>query len=166
MSSVESAAVDPKEFRRAVGRFLTGVTITTVRDPEGRPHGLTANSFTSVSLAPPLILLCIDTRARLLDHFMQTAYFAVNILSEQQKDLSNQFAKPNIDRFDGVEWMEGRFGSPLLPGSLAHLECRLVQSHEAGDHIILIGEVLQLSHCDGGPLCYFSGAYRHIAQHP
>jgi flavin reductase (DIM6/NTAB) family NADH-FMN oxidoreductase RutF len=155
-------AIDPKEFRRAGGKFLTGVTIATARAVDGAPHGLTANSFTTVSLTPPLILVCVDTRARLLEHFLGTGYFAVNVLTEAQQELSSRFAKPNIDRFDGVEWYEGRTGAPLLPGSLATLECKLVQQPAAGDHIILVGEVLHLSMADGSPLGYFSGCYRQL----
>lgn len=166
MAPVESAAIDPKEFRRAGGKFLTGVTIATVRAADGTPHGLTANSFTTVSLTPPLILLCVDTRARLLDHFLGTGYFAINVLSEAQQELSSRFAKPNIDRFEGVEWQEGRTGAPLLPGSLATMECKLVQQPVAGDHIILVGEVLHLSMADGNPLAYYSGGYRQIAPVP
>lgn len=159
-------AIDPKEFRRAGGKFLTGVTIATVRAADGTPHGLTANSFTTVSLAPPMILVCVDTRARLLEHFLGTGYFAVNVLSEAQQDLSSRFARPNIDRFEGVEWQAGRTGAPLLPGSLATLECRLAQQPVAGDHLILVGEVLHLSVTDGNPLAYFSGSYRQLTPQP
>lgn len=165
MSTAESIAIDPKEFRRAGGKFLTGVTIATVRAADGKPHGLTANSFSTVSLTPPLILLCVDTRAKLLDHFFGTGYFAVNVLSEAQQELSSRFAKPNIDRFEGVAWQEGRTGAPLLPGSLATLECKLVQQPVAGDHVILVGEVLHLNIAEEGhPLCYFCGSYRQIVR--
>lgn len=166
MAPAESAGIDPKEFRRTAGKFLTGVTIATSRAADGTPHGLTANSFTTVSLTPPLILFCIDSRARLLEHFVDTGYFGINILSEQQQELSSKFARPNIDRFDGVEWYEGRTGAPLFAGSMAIMECKLVQSVQAGDHLILVGEVVHLDYADGNPLAYFSGCYRQIAPLP
>jgi len=166
MATTESAGIDPKEFRRTAGRFLTGVTIATSRASDGAPHGLTANSFTTVSLTPPLILFCIDNRARLLEHFVDTGYFGINILSEEQQDLSSRFARPNINRFDGVEWYEGRTGAPLFDGSLATMECKLVQSVQAGDHLILVGEVVHMGCRDGNPLAYFGGCYRQVAPLP
>jgi flavin reductase (DIM6/NTAB) family NADH-FMN oxidoreductase RutF len=154
--------VEPKQFRKACGKFVTGVTIVTTRGADGAPHGMTANSFTSISLDPPLVLFCAHRKIRLLEHFLQGGYFGVNILSEHQQELSNRFAKAGINRFAGVEWYEGKTGVPLLPGVLATLECRLDQTSEAGDHQILIGEAQYLGFREGTPLAYFGGGYSEV----
>lgn len=163
MTRAHSHRIDSKEFRRAAGKFLTGVTVATSRAADGTPHGLTVNSFTTVSLAPPLILFCIDNRTRSINHFVKTGFFAINVLSESQRALSARFADPTADRFTGLDWHEGKTGSPLFAGCLATIECKLAQTVEAGDHLILVGEVLHLTHTDGDPLAYFSGSYRGIA---
>lgn len=162
LALVSASKIDPKEFRRACGKFATGVTIVTVKSADGAPHGLTVNSFTSVSLNPPLVLVCVDHRVRMLEHFLKRGYYGVNILAGQQQALSSQFARSGINRFGDVEWYEGRTGVPLLPGVLATLECKLIQSTPAGDHVILLGEVRHLELREGSPLAYFGGAYAEV----
>ncbi len=139
------------------------MAITTVLDSEGAPHGMTVNSFTSVSLEPPLVLVCIDHKARIRDHFLTSEFFAINILRESQEDLSSRFARPGEDRFGRVEWYAGETGMPLLPDALATLECAVFQRAEAGDHTILIGEVVSATRHEGRPLIYFSSGYRGLS---
>lgn len=157
-----AATFDAALFRRTCARFATGVTIATVLDPAGSPHGLTINSFTSVSLEPPLVLICIAHKVRLLQHFLDTRYFGINVLGEHQQELSGHFARSGVDRFAAVEWFEGRTGVPLLPDVLATLECELSQTLAAGDHMILIGEVLHLSCGEGDPLAFYNSAYHKL----
>ncbi len=148
-------------FRRACGRFATGVVVAAVLDAGRRPHGLTINSFTSVSLDPPLVLICIDYRAAIFPSFREAPYFGLSILSGEQQDISHRFATRPDDRFDGVEWREGRYPVPLITGALATLECRLDRLLDAGDHGIFLGEALQASVNDGEPLVYYQG-YRKL----
>jgi flavin reductase (DIM6/NTAB) family NADH-FMN oxidoreductase RutF len=148
-------------FRRACSQFATGVCIATAFDGE-KPHGLTVNSFTSVSLQPPLVLFCIDKEAAIAEAFTRQAYFAVNILSDRQQALSSAFAFRMGDRFEGVAWTPGTGGAPVIEGSLAVLECRLVRVLPAGDHYILIGETLNASVREGEPLGYFRGRYARV----
>ena len=150
------------EFCRACAKFPTGVTIVTVLDAEGSPHGMTASSFTSVSLEPPLVLVCVDHRASVLAHLRRAQHIGINILSENQQDLSVHFARPGHDRFDGVEWLAGHGGVPLIPGALARFECSIHRMIDAGDHTILIAEVLDAEHTNGRPLVYFGSGYHKL----
>jgi len=152
-------AFDAGEFRRALGSFLTGVTIVTTIGAEGEPRGFTANSFTSVSLDPPLVLVCIAKKAMGHPVFSTSKCFAINILSEGQKTASGVFASKAPDKFSAVEWRSGRTGSPLLDGSVAAFDCDLDQLVDAGDHSILIGRVRDFSHNGAQPLGYCRGAY-------
>jgi flavin reductase (DIM6/NTAB) family NADH-FMN oxidoreductase RutF len=154
--------VSPQAFLRACAQFSTGVAIATVLDTSGTPHGMTINSFTSVSLEPPLVLICIDHKARILGHFLTSELFAINILRENQQALSERFATPADDRFGAVEWVPGETGMPLIPGALATLECAVFQRDQAGDHTVLIGEVVSAVRHDGRPLLYFSSAYHSL----
>jgi len=138
------------------------VTILTVLDDAGAPHGMTANSFTSVSLHPPLVLVCIDHRASIIAHFRQATHFGINILKEDQSALSDMFSRKGRDRFEGVGWCPGHTGAPLIPGALAGIECRRERVIAAGDHDILLGGVLHTSVRDGRPLIYFSSQYRKL----
>lgn len=156
--------IDKQQFCRACGKYATGITIATVMGPDGVPHGMTANSFTSVSLAPPLVLVCVDHRSKILDHFRRTEYFGVNVLSETQQALSAHFARSGHDRFFGVEWWAGETGVPLLPDVLAYFECAINKIVDAGDHAILIGEVLHANCRDGRPLIYFNSTYQSLDQ--
>ena len=157
------STVDQETFRRACSKFATGITIATVLAPDKSPHGLTVNAFTSVSLAPPLVLICLDYRVTVLDSFRSAKYYGINILSEDQRDLSARFAQKGRDRFEGIAWSSGSTGVPLLEGILAGFECRLVQVVEAGDHAILIGEVSEAHFREGRPLLYFNREYQRLA---
>jgi len=125
--TVPRKGVAPQAFLRACAQFSTGVAIATVVDPGGSPHGMTVNSFTSVSLDPPLVLVCIDHKARIREHFLASEFFAINILRETQQDLSTHFARPSDDRFGIVDWFPGETAAPLIPNALATLECATIQ---------------------------------------
>ncbi|WP_449255997.1 flavin reductase family protein [Bosea sp. (in: a-proteobacteria)] len=153
------SAADPDLFRAAAGSFLTGVAIATVIPPGGQPCGITVNSFTAVSLDPPLVLFCVGRSSRRFDAFDQARSFAVNILSSSQHRHAAVFASQAQDKFAGIEWTSGPTGSPLLPKSLASFDCVLHEKIEAGDHIVLIGRVLDLRRTPGAPLGYFRGGY-------
>lgn len=156
------ADFDSTEFRRALGSFLTGVTIVTTVGPDGEPRGFTANSFTSVSLDPPLILVCIAKHAHGHPVFAFSKSFAVNVLSESQKAASGVFASKAADKFAAVEWRPGSTGSPVIDGSVAAFDCDLDQMVDAGDHSILIGRVRDFSHNASQPLGYCRGAYVNL----
>ncbi|WP_214473663.1 alpha/beta fold hydrolase [Mesorhizobium sp. dw_380] len=150
---------DSGEFRRALGSFLTGVTIVTTIGPEGEPRGFTANSFTSVSLDPPLVLVCIAHKASGHPVFATAKSFAINVLNEDQKAASGVFASKAIDKFASAAWHPGRTGSPVLDGSVAAFDCDMERLVEAGDHSILIGRVRDFGHNSSQPLGYCRGAY-------
>lgn len=158
--------VDNATFREFCARFASGVTITTVSDAQGNPHGLTASSLTAVSLNPPLILVCIDHNSGVLHAFRKSAHFAVNILHTGQQALSNQFASKTADRFSGVAWHPGEGGSPLLDDCLAQVECLTHQIVDAGDHAVFFGEVIRAQVNGGEPLLYFNRNYRALAALP
>jgi flavin reductase (DIM6/NTAB) family NADH-FMN oxidoreductase RutF len=154
-----SAPFDPLELRRAFGCFVTGVTVVTAIDGEGRPRGFTANSFTSVSLDPPLVLVCIARTTGSYPLFSRTAHFAINILSEEQRPISSRFASKDVDKFAQVQWRPGHTGSPLIAGTVAWLDCRAEQQIDAGDHLILVGRVLDFQHSAQTPLGFCRGNY-------
>ncbi len=156
--------VDPSLYRRACARFTTGITVVTVLDENGHPHGMTVNSFSSVSLEPPLVLVSIDLRNAILGHFISSSWFAINILAEHQEHISRSFSSASENRFIGVDWHPGTAGTPLLDGVLGHLECSVVQTFEVGDHTVLIGEVRRAGYRDGKPLVYFNSAYQRLAE--
>lgn len=163
-SSPRSSAphFDAEAFRKTCAQFATGVTVATVRAADGTPHGLTISSFTSVSIQPPLILICIDYGCAFLSHFRACTSFAVNVLSEPQRDLSLTFALKPEGRFEGVDWYASATGVPLLRGCLANIECRLSSILEAGDHAIFLGEVIHAESHPGRPLLYFNRDYRAL----
>src|SRR5579864_5093688 len=152
--------VDKAEFCRTCAKFPTGVTIITVLDAEGNPHGMTASSFTSVSLDPPLVLVCVDHRATVMAPLRRAEHIGINVLSEDQQPLSEHFARRGHDRFDAVEWYAGHTGVPLIPGALASFECHIQNQVDAGDHTIFIAQVEYAEHSDGRPLVYFGSGYR------
>lgn len=156
------ASVSGEDFRRACGRFATGITIATVVDPEGSPHGLTVNSFSAVSLDPPLVSICLAHTVSLIDRFRQANAFGINILNENQRPLSDHFARKGQDRFESVSWSPGETGVPLIDGALAGIECQLVQRVPAGDHDIFIGRMVATHVTDAEPLVYFAGKYRKL----
>jgi len=154
---------DARELRRVMGLFATGVTVITTRDGSGRLYGLTANAVTSLSLAPPLLLICVDKKAESHPHFLDSKCFIVNILSEHQEELSTRFAKSGGDKFTGVATVPGHHGAPLIAGALAHMECVITDTLEGGDHVIHVGRI---EHCDvaeGDPLLFYQGRYRRLA---
>jgi flavin reductase (DIM6/NTAB) family NADH-FMN oxidoreductase RutF len=155
-------ALTPTEFRTALRSFAAGVTVVTTRDREGRPSGLTASAFTSVSLTPPLVLVCVDHAATAHPDFRERGWFAVNVLRREQEALSRRFAVTGGDKFSGVSYREGSSGLPLLEDTLATLECRIVSAHEAGDHTIFVGLVESASIAGGRPLVYFHGTYHSV----
>ena len=147
-------------MHRAEGRiaFATGVTVVTVRTPRGTPSGLTVNAFTSVSLDPPLVLICIHRNAASHDPLLETGYFAVSVLGREQETLAMVFAQGEAsERFRGLETVDAPMGSPLLPGCVAWLECRVQSVHEGGDHSIVVAEVLESEILGGEPLLFFRG---------
>ncbi len=151
--------LDTRELRSALGLFPTGVAVITTVDPDGNPRGFTANSFTSVSLDPPLLLVCIAKTAASRPVFQSAAAFAVNFLADNQKDISGLFASQRPDKFDAAAWHPGTGGLPLIDDSLAWFECARRQAVDAGDHVILIGEVTDFAYAKGTPLGYLSGGY-------
>ena len=154
---------DPSEiFRETCAHFASGVAVVTVMAPDGAQHGLTVSSFTPVSLQPPLILVCIDHECTILNHFRTAPSFTVNILNAAQREYSVIFSEKPEGRFDGIAWYPGENGAPLLPDALGVFECRIAQVVEAGDHSVLIGEVLRSISRAGEPLVYFNRAYRTL----
>ena len=153
------SSFDNRELRSAFGSFMTGVTIVTTAGVDGQPRGFTANSFTSVSLEPPLLMICIGKQAASMDVFRHAKGFAVNILSEAQKDTSVLFASKRADKFEAAQWRAGPFGNPLIEGSAAWFDCARYQVIDAGDHIILMGHIEAFSYSDANPLGYARGHY-------
>jgi flavin reductase (DIM6/NTAB) family NADH-FMN oxidoreductase RutF len=160
MSSVVS--VTSAEFRRACGRFSTGVAIASVLDAQGTPHGLTVSSFTSASLEPPLILICLGHRVSVIDAFRASAHFGINVLAEGQRDLAERFSRKGQDRFDGLDWRRGKTGVPILEGVLAAIECAVRQRFTAGDHDVFVGEMVGARVAGGAPLVHFASHYRRL----
>jgi len=155
-------SVDGASFRRALGQFATGVTVVTTRDAAGQPLGLTVSAFCSVSLAPPLVLVCIDHRSEANRGLRESGVFAVSVLGEGQEEVSRRFAEPGASKLEGFGFESGRFGLPLVPGALAHVECRVRSFHEEGDHAVWVGEVRGATARPGRPLLHHAGGYRRL----
>lgn len=159
--------IDPGELRRTAGRFVTGVTVVTTAHG-GVLHGMTANAFASVSLDPPLVLVCVDKQAGLHELLPESKTFAVTVLADDQVDDAEWFASPRRpsgrDQFDDVEWRAAPVtGAPVLAHGIAFIDCRVAEIHEGGDHSVFIGEVVGLGHLrDAGPLVFFSGDYLRL----
>ena len=156
--------VSSDDFRCACARFATGVCVATVLDPQGMPHGLTVSSFTSVSLEPPLVLICLGHAVTVIDHFRASKYFGINVLREEQRELSDRFARKGMDRFNGLPWDRGTSGVPLLPGALAAMECEIEQRVISGDHDIFVGRMVRMAVQEGNPLIHFLGRYRVLSE--
>ena len=156
-------AIHAECFKRVLGSFASGVTVVTTRDAGGQPKGMTVSAFCSVSLDPPLVLVCIDLKAECLPDLRRTGRFAVNILDQGQREISRRFAVKDVDRFEGVPVREGATGLPLLEGALGVLECRVVGEHPAGDHTIFVGEVEATAVEPEAPLLHFRGRYGAFA---
>jgi 3-hydroxy-9,10-secoandrosta-1,3,5(10)-triene-9,17-dione monooxygenase reductase component len=148
-----------RQFRNALGAFATGVTIITTRSAEGADVGVTANSFNSVSLDPPMILWSLGKNSSSLAAFMQAEHFAVHVLAMDQESLSGKFARSSGNKFDGVAVERGAGGIPLIPGCAARFQCRTAYRHEGGDHIIIVGEVDEFDHDGHQPLAFHGGRY-------
>ncbi|WP_324752318.1 flavin reductase [Roseovarius sp. Pro17] len=151
--------LDSRMLRNAFGTFVTGVTVVTAYDGEGAPLGFTANSFTSVSLDPPLVLVCLANSSRNYDALINASGFAINILAETQIEISNTFARPVEDRFATIDWHDGPNGSPILDGACGWFDCSMHKTVEAGDHVILIGRVEAFDSTATPGLGYARGAY-------
>ena len=155
-------AIDPADFRRALAHFASGVTAVTTRESSGRALGLTVTAFSAVSLEPPLVLVCVDARSETHAGFRDSGRFGVSILSEEQEEVSKQFAWGGAAKFDKIPTVEGTTGVPLVAGALAHLECRVAAAHVAGDHTIYVGEIVAMASRAGRPLTYWQGQYRRL----
>jgi flavin reductase (DIM6/NTAB) family NADH-FMN oxidoreductase RutF len=155
--------IDPDTFRSVLGRFASGITVLAARDDDGRHHGMTVSAFCSVSLVPPLVLVCVDLIASMHDMLLGVSHFSVNMLSADQEPLSRRFSGlDEHNRFDGVGYTLGVTGVALLDDALAHIECRRVAQHRAGDHTIVIGEVeAAVAHLER-PLLYYRGGYAQL----
>ncbi|MGF7160772.1 flavin reductase (DIM6/NTAB) family NADH-FMN oxidoreductase RutF [Rhodoligotrophos appendicifer] len=151
--------IDDRELRNAFGAFVTGVTVVTTIDAEGRPRGFTANSFSSVSINPPLLLVCIAKAAASCASFIEGRGFAVNILAESQREASVLFASKRTDKFESVAWRQGPIGSPILDDVVGWFDCRNYARFDAGDHVILIGHVEDFGYSAAEPLGYIRGSY-------
>lgn len=154
--------IDSAAYRTVMGHFLTGVTVISALDGD-TPVGIAASSFTSLSLDPPLVLFCAGSSSSTWPRIRRTGHFCVNVLASDQEQVSRQFASRLPDKFEGVGWHRGRTGSPRLSGVLAWIDCRIEAEHEAGDHVIVVGRVLELGHSDGEPLAYYRGGYGAFA---
>jgi flavin reductase (DIM6/NTAB) family NADH-FMN oxidoreductase RutF len=151
--------VGEEEFRRVMGHFATGVTVVASRDLDGKAVGLTVNAFTSVSLDPPLVLVCVHKEAEAHDPIREAGHFGVSFLGSGQADLALRFSVEDTDvRFRDVGTLSGSLGSPLIEGSLAWMECRLEEVHPGGDHSIFVGEVVACEAKEGDPLLFFRGS--------
>lgn len=148
-----------RELRNALGKFATGVAVVTSLSKDGSPVGVTVNSFSSVSLDPPLVLWSLTNKSPNLSTFKESSHFVINILAHDQEHVSNQFARPVEDRFANVECSPGAFGVPVLSGTLASFECKNARTTDGGDHTIFFGEILQYEEADRSPLLFFSGKY-------
>ena len=160
-ASFDPTRADSRDFRAALGRFATGVTVITCATPTG-PLGITANSFSSLSLDPPLVLWCPAKSSSRYPFFMAAKHFAIHVLGAEQKELCQGFARSG-DAFDGLRMAEGAGGTPLIDGCLARFECEQVAAHDGGDHSILIGRVDHVTTREGAPLLFHGGLFGRLA---
>jgi flavin reductase (DIM6/NTAB) family NADH-FMN oxidoreductase RutF len=155
--------IDPDSFRSVLGRFASGITVVTTLDAEHRDVGMTVSAFCSVSLCPPLVQICVDHAASLYAALVGNARYGVSILAAEQEALSRRFATAeSTRRFEGIGYRRGESGVILLDDALAHLECRIVASHEVGDHTMFVGEVESASARSARPLLYYRGGYAQL----
>jgi flavin reductase (DIM6/NTAB) family NADH-FMN oxidoreductase RutF len=145
-----------------MGHFATGVTVITTQDREGAPNGLTANAFMSLSLNPPLVLISVDKGATCYACFEPENGFTVNFLGEEQEEISRRFATKGADKFAGIEWHTGANGAAVIDGAIAHVECKITQRHDGGDHTIIVGEIVNASATGERPLLFFKGKYQRL----
>ncbi|MDH5454486.1 MAG: flavin reductase family protein [Gammaproteobacteria bacterium] len=161
MRSDDDPIIDHHEFRRALGCFATGVAVVTALDARGEKVGITISSFNSVSMNPPLVLWSIANSANTFDTFINAEYFAVNVLTIDQHELSSRFASKDIDKFAGLDCREGLHGAPILPEYAACFECRTEHRYDGGDHTIIVGRVLRLDDRDEDPLIFYRGHFHN-----
>lgn len=154
--------ISDEEFRSAMSRFASGVTVMTTADAAGRPHGITVSAFCSVSMTPPMVLACIHKETASHYAFLERQAFVVHILGEHQQQISQQFAEPLVDKFSGTEVYETAEGLPMLRDALVTLECRVASVHDGGDHTIIVGTVENADIRTGQPLIYYHHDYRKI----
>lgn len=155
-------AIDAGGFKKAMSRWVSGVTVVTA-EHSGVRHGMTVSSFSSVSLDPPLVLICIGKAAPTHDTIRKGERFVVNVLAEGQEAISIRFATKHDDRFEGVAVHDGQLGVPIIEGCVAAIECRLFETLPGGDHTIFVGEVVNAELAEGSPLLYFQGGHRKMA---
>jgi len=158
--------LDARELRNCFGKFATGITVITSVAKHGARIGLTVNSFSSLSIDPPMILWSLDNRSLNLEELKEASHFAVNVLASDQVEISNNFASPAEDKFKGIETLEGQFGMPLLKDTVAFLECINVHQYPGGDHTIFVGEVRDFAISNKKPLLYANGQYGLAVRHP
>lgn len=156
---VEHEDCDARNLRNAFGCFATGIAVVATRASDGKREGLTINSFSSLSLEPPLVLWSLRKQAPSLDSFASSSHFSVSVLDRSQKALSDHFSKPRPDKFHGVQHGEGLGGCPVISDALATFECKRTEMIEAGDHVIFIGQVLRACYTQSTPLLYIGGRY-------
>lgn len=154
--------IDPALFRSVLGRFASGVTVITTRDAAGNDHGMTVSAFCSVSLDPPLVAVCVEEHTVMHDVIGSASQFAVNMLSSQQESVSRRFSEQLDDRFAGIGYTRGKTGSVLLDGILAYLECDIIARYPAGDHTIIVGQVIAAGAQLERPLLYYRGGYAQL----
>ncbi len=154
--------VDQHSFRAVLGRFASGVTVVTTRDKRKRDQGMTVSAFCSVSLDPPLVLVCIEHTASLYNHLEKATHFTANILSEGQEAIARRFAESGAKRFAGLGYARGQNGMAVLDDVLGYVECEVVSRHESGDHDIIVGEVQAAVANEGKPLLYYRGGYAQL----
>jgi flavin reductase (DIM6/NTAB) family NADH-FMN oxidoreductase RutF len=154
--------ISADDFRRVLGHFATGVTIVTTCDADCRPTGLTASAFSSVSLDPPLVLICVDHKSQSYPALREAGRFAINFLHHEHEPISRRFASTRLDKFDGVAFRLGALGLPLIDGALAQIECQTVSAHVEGDHTIFVGRVESANVGEGEPLLYYRGRYHRL----
>ena len=155
----DSSKIDPRDFRNALGTYGTGVTIITATAADGKPYGITCNSFASVSLNPPLVLWSLGVYSSSLTVFQNASHFTVHVLGTSQQALANKFARSSDDKFVGVEWTPGLGNAPVLAESVASFQCRSVNRYYGGDHVIFLGAVEAYAYGAKEPLLFVRGAY-------
>ena len=158
------SSIDPRDFRNALGTYATGVTIITAAGSDGKPYGLTCNSFASVSLNPPLILWSLGMFSQGLSVFQNASHFAVNVLGASQQALAKKFATPSEDKFAGVEWTAGLGQAPVLADSVANFQCRAVDRYYGGDHVIFLGAVEAYAYNRQEPLLFARGSFGRFTE--
>jgi flavin reductase (DIM6/NTAB) family NADH-FMN oxidoreductase RutF len=158
----DNSAIDPRDFRNALGTFATGVTIVTAMTADGKPYGVTCNSFASVSLNPPLVLWSLGMFSQGLTIFQNASHFAVNVLGESQQALASQFAKSSGDKFAGVSWTPGLGNAPVLAQSVANFQCRAANRYYGGDHIIFLGAVEAYAYNRQEPFLFARGGFGRL----